>query len=104
MQQKSGNRKRKSSPASGLKALISVGALASTLFGWGLLGKQGLASTPPSPAVDLRGIVEQILGELPTLLPRSTGSTLKRTALRSVTAPSQSSSRPFPITRTQSSR
>ena len=98
------NRKRKSSPASGIKALISVSALASTLMGWGLLGKQGLTSAPASPAVDLRGIVEQILGELPTLLPRRTGLTQRRTVLRSVSAPSQNSSRPVPITRTQSSR
>jgi hypothetical protein len=100
---KRSNGKRKSRPVGGVKALISVSALAGTLVGWGLFGKQGLQnSTPPQP-VDVRSLVEQVLGELPKLLTDSSPN-VRRRSLRSVNVSSSTSSRPFPITRTQSSR
>ncbi|MEJ2012179.1 MAG: hypothetical protein P8X64_08145 [Anaerolineales bacterium] len=97
------SRRRKPGPAKGVKALISMSALAGTLIGWGWFGRQGLQnSTPPQP-VDVRGIVEQILGELPRLLTNS-GSARRRSSLRSVNVSGRGSSSLFPITRTQSSR
>jgi len=96
----------KKKPASGLKSLISISALATTLVGWGVLGQQALQSGAPSQPADLGGIVQQILGDLPTLFQGSgSASTTRRATLRSVNLSTQSSSsRGFPITRTQSSR
>ncbi|TFH35033.1 MAG: hypothetical protein E4G99_08225 [Anaerolineales bacterium] len=103
----------KISAASGVKALISTSALAGTLVGWALLGKQELGEAEISslPASSSDAIV-QILGPLPTLVPQGgsfvaqvvTGDSQQLPGLRIVHAPSLSASRPAAITRTQSSR
>lgn len=96
----------------GVKALISITALAATLAGWGLLGEAqatvpGASSGTPSRSV----AAAELLRSLPTLAPRgASGSSdgtnagsASRAALRSVNPPPVSA-RPVPITRTQSSR
>jgi hypothetical protein len=98
--------KRRNNPAAGLKGLISASALAITLIGWGLLGRQALQTGSPDQPADLGSIVRQILGDLPTLLSRAgIAPAARRSTLRSVNLNTQSSSsRGFPVTRTQSSR
>ena len=96
------NRRKRS--VGGFKALISVSALATTLIGWGILGRQAQQTGSSTQPADLRGIVQQILGELPTLFSGS-ASRSQRTGLRSVNINNQStSSSNFPVTRTRSSR
>lgn len=93
----------KRDPARNIKSVISVGALAATIVGWGAFARQALQTVSADPPVDVRAMVEGILGEIPGLasvdLPKQGGNTL-----RTVSLPRQSSSRPSPITHTQSSR
>ena len=94
-------RNRKKKPTGGVKTLISISALATTLIGWGILGRQALQSGSSTQPADLGGIVDQILGELPTLF-NGSNSRNRRSSLRSVNILNQSPS--FPVTRTRSSR
>ncbi|MGD2059165.1 MAG: hypothetical protein PVF85_08855 [Anaerolineales bacterium] len=94
----------KKDPAKSIKSVISVGAVAATIVGWGAFARQALQTVSADPPVDVRAMVEEILGEIPGLasvdLPQKGGNTL-----RTVSLPRQSSSRrPSPITHTQSSR
>jgi hypothetical protein len=102
-------RKKKTNPAGGFKALISVGAVAISLVGWGLLGKQEVTNPSTSSSTNLLGdLIHEILGPLPTLVPHFLNGTVDNSTgglrLRSVSAPNQVNSRPGAITRTQSSR
>jgi hypothetical protein len=106
-------RRPKVNAASGVKALISVSALAGTLIGWGILGRQELVRDGSAPApVSNTDAISQILGPLPTLVPQTASTIGQKTSeepasspnLRTVTLPTRSSSRPGPVTRTQSSR
>jgi hypothetical protein len=97
----------------GVKVFISIAALAGTLLGWGLIGESQVPSSAARASEVSRSITsEPFFGPLPTLVPgnRSTfsqgGSDGSGASgnLRTVNPPPAGSSRPVPVTRTQSSR
>jgi len=106
-------RRTKIAAAGGAKTLISVSALAGTLVGWALLGKQEIVEPEVvKPPISMTDAIVQVLGELPTLITQDetlvrqivSGDRQQLPGLRTVNAASLSTSRPAAITRTQSSR
>lgn len=91
---------------------ISVSAVAATLVGWGALAREEMPEPVDLQGGDVRAKLDSILGELPQLAQVETGSSQGQgaaeeapTELRSVSLPrQQDSSRPKPVSRTQSSR
>jgi hypothetical protein len=104
---KQGQSNRKGKAFGGIKALVSISALASTLVGWGLLAKDSQQDVIADRPADIGALLEDILGPLPTLPGTSANQDEQATTgltLRPVSLPAQSASGPAPVTRTQSSR
>ena len=101
-----GRGKRNGKGYGGVKALVSISALAATLVGWGILAKDARQDTAQDPPADIGALLEGILGPMPTpvTVPNDDQSQGSGIALRPVSLPAGGSSQPAPVTRTQSSR